>query len=112
MTETGSLPSLSPVSSLPLDTPYIGIKHALITLTQANGGLNRERPLYILIRDINIWLLKQPDNLIKIDNWIKTLSADEIETAMDGEELEAATVMRDAPEGTNAFFNRFFEEVV
>ena len=114
------------IPSHPTDAPsFPGIVKAALLLALDNGGINRDRSQESCLQDLaahlNLhWLNARHSGLrttqyvaLKaIDAWLDGLSEDDLDTACNGEESEAATMVANAPHGTAELLNDIFENVV
>lgn len=92
--------------------PFPGIWRAAREIAYCNGGINRYRSEKRVEHEFDRWIGGQPrETLATIDVWLSNLPAADLETICDGEETEAAAILRSAPPFTSDLLNRYFDEV-
>lgn len=87
------------------------IREACLTISYANGGINRFRSEKEVVKKFADFCESRPyENELKaVDAWLGTLSLDQLETVCDGEQSEAAVILKTAPAFTETFLNEWFE---
>lgn len=91
---------------------FPGIAKATIEMAYDNGGVHRERREHDVLRDLDTVLndgVAIAFNLSEIDKWLATLSDDDLQIAVAGEETEREQLMGTAPPGTDALLDEIFE---
>lgn len=89
------------------------IKKACLLISRSNGGVNRDRPEARVLREMQKFLDTRPyeAEFKAIDQWLGTLTEDQIETVCDGEQSEMDAIMKDAPAFTETLLHDYFEDV-
>jgi hypothetical protein len=91
---------------------FPGIQRAALEIAYDNGGVNRTRPQAQMLREFHAWLAKQPQEpLPKIDEWLSSLSDEQLNVVCTGEHSEMEAAIQSSPPFTNDLLNRYFNEV-
>lgn len=93
---------------------YEGINRAAMAITLDNGGLNIHRPIEQVHAERDAWLAtKQPTELLPIDEWLRTLTEDEMFLLCAGGADDPAqeALLAKGPAGTNELLDDYFEKV-
>lgn len=87
------------------------IRNACIYISYANGGVNRDRSIVTVLGNISSFLDEHRGvfDLPKIDQFLSTLSADDIETLCDGDQDEAEKICESGPNGVHELLNAYFD---
>jgi hypothetical protein len=91
---------------------FPGIARAALEMAYDNGGINRMRSEQDALRDLDAILTDGADiafDLPDIDRWLASLSDDDLQTVVAGEETEAAQIIANAPGGTHQILEDIFE---
>lgn len=109
----------------PIQNLYPGIASAALLMALDNGGINRDRSqqnLWDTLATFLVLCLQDPPHqgvrvmvagqLKAIDDWLLTLSAEDLDTICAGEQSEAAEITARGPEGVSDFLNMIFDNVV
>lgn len=95
-----------------LSRRYSNISRAALAISYDNGGINRDRPKTRMLATLDQFLAAQDgDSLPRIDAWLATLSADDMETVCAGEETDRLAILQSSPPGTEEMLVKVFEEV-
>jgi len=95
-------------------TEYEGIQKATLLVALDNGGINRGRSVAQQRRDLEKFLRRQPDEILKpVDAWLLTLSEADLETFCCGgeDEPETEALRAVAPPFADHLLNVYFDEV-
>ena len=89
------------------------IRRACLLISRSNGGINRGRPETRVLREMQKFLDTRPyeAEFKAIDEWLGTLTEDQLETVCDGEHSEMKAIMKDAPPFTETLLHDYFEDV-
>jgi hypothetical protein len=94
---------------------FDGIKRAALEISLDNGGINRDRSIEQMTKELDDFLEKTKDviTLFLIDAWLRSLSEEDMNTVCAGgqDEPETIELMSKAPSGTNELLNEIFEQV-
>lgn len=101
---------------------FPGLCRATLELAYDNGGINRDRSEDDCLHEFALyleehWLRAEHAGLrtmllcavIVIDDWLSQLSDEDVNTACNGEETEAAAILETAPHGTSDILDGIFE---
>lgn len=93
---------------------YPGIVRAALNMARCNGGINRYRSEKDCLRSLELLLAEASValDLRAISEWLAALSEEDLLTVVDGDETEAAELVKSAPEGTQMFLDEIFNKVV
>lgn len=89
------------------------IRKTCLLISYSNGGVNRDRSEARVLREMQHFIDSRPYNseLKAIDEWLGTLTDDQLETVCDGEQSEMDAIMKDAPAFTETLLHDYFEDV-
>lgn len=92
---------------------YPNIEKACLEITYDNGGVNRYRAEAQVRKEMADFLAARPysDQFGKIDEWLGSLSKDDLITICAGEEAEQHAILSVAPPFTSQLLDEYFEEV-
>lgn len=93
---------------------FPNIEKACLAVALDNGGINRFRSVDKQRREYAKWLAQQDyPNLAEIDQWLGTLSKDDLETVCVGGQDEPGTIAirASAPAFLDDLLNSYFDEV-
>lgn len=91
---------------------YPGIYKAALLIALDNGGINRARSRDRQKREFERWLPSQPADIFPaIDEWLSSLSDDDLEIVCCGGDDEQDEIMKSAPPFTDDLLNSYFDEV-
>ncbi len=95
------------------DNMYPNIENAVLIMALDNGGINCYRPESDLNADLAEYLNDtDPAFLEELEAWLSTLSEEQLDTVVSGEESEMEALCAAGPDGVNGFFNEIFSEVI
>lgn len=91
---------------------YPAIAKATLEMAYDNGGINRDRSEENCMQDLDAVLGAEGvyhDDLVKIDAWFASLSDDQMQVAVAGEETEMKVLLASAPPHTDELLNDIFD---
>jgi hypothetical protein len=93
---------------------YPGIIKAGVLMARCNGGINITRTEQDVKDIIVSKVLRRPPKAVtslkEIDDWLLTLTDDELQTCVDGEETEMQALWDKGPPGVSELLLRIFHQ--